>query len=878
MSFFSYGDLPAINTRKALILLDFQNDFVRPSGTLHIPNTPEILETLPGLAAAFRKVGDVIWVRSQYESAQSLSDWNFGDRVILEKEPPKKHVLPKSDDVIEVGSDRDSPEPVDPEAFLSGQSPSCCIAQSPGFQFPAPILAAISPEQDTVLDKTGYSALESTDLVLTFRTRFVTEVYLCGSLSNISVYATALDAVRNGFSVTLIEDCLGYREFGRHREAMRRMADILGATGLTAQELYQELDWAETDAIARGVPQPKRPAGASLGLESVMNTLGVAAEESPPEAIPEERNEDDPDGNISLTEIASLTRLHRTAAGAARPPVDAKKQVRVRVRRPKRREEPPNAGVGTNDTPAKSPLDAAARACLGTNDTPAKSPPDTAAEACSGTNDTPAKSPTDTVAKACSGTTDAPSKSLPAVTKEHNGPVFGEGDSSLIPEIDIPKDAFERIKDEVSWQKMYHLSGQVPRLVAVQGHIKPDGAIPIYRHPADESPPLKPFTSAVDEVRTTVEKILGHPLNHVLIQLYRDGQDNISEHSDKTLDIVRGSFICNVSLGAQRTMVLRTKSSSEVKADGESGRTTQRVPLPHSSLFILGEKTNMRWLHGIRPDKRPENCKSPEELAYGGERISLTFRHIGTYLHPITDLIWGQGAIQKLQKSARSAIHGDPEKTELMIRAFGKENRSSEFDWNAVYGAGFDVVNFVTSSSAHLTLSGDPVADLRVRLGLCESGHRYEIIQKEDLDTNKGGKLPVYVDPQGTTVSGDLAILKHLASRSTENARPGVDVLKGGSQLSWTEDLLEDWRDHRDSNSGIAFSGGLRHWERSLEGQHYLGGSVFGIDDCGLWPVLRDIVQAQGPFSARFTNLNQYYQRVEKRGIVRRILEESQSQ
>jgi hypothetical protein len=32
-----------------------------------------------------------------------------------------------------------------------------------------------------------------------------------------------------------------------------------------------------------------------------------------------------------------------------------------------------------------------------------------------------------------------------------------------------------------------------------------------------------------------------------------------------------------------------------------------------------------------------------------------------------------------------------------MIRAFGQENhRSHDFDWEAYYGKGFDVVNFVT--------------------------------------------------------------------------------------------------------------------------------------------------------------------------------------
>ena len=53
-------------------------------------------------------------------------------------------------------------------------------------------------------------------------------------------------------------------------------------------------------------------------------------------------------------------------------------------------------------------------------------------------------------------------------------------------------------------------------------------------------------------IRQRVEEILKHPVNHVLIQYYRSGNDYISEHSDKTIDVVRGSNIVNVSLGAER--------------------------------------------------------------------------------------------------------------------------------------------------------------------------------------------------------------------------------------------------------------------------------------------------------------------------------------
>lgn len=339
-----------------------------------------------------------------------------------------------------------------------------------------------------------------------------------------------------------------------------------------------------------------------------------------------------------------------------------------------------------------------------------------------------------------------PSQRSPSETYLGPADAIGEHDSRIIHNLPLPAGAFASIQDEVCWQKMYHLSGQVPRLIAVQGQGSREppggggggGAIPIYRHPADEAPPLSPFTPTVDRVRVLVERILGHPLNHVLVQLYRDGRDHITEHSDKTLDIVRGSFICNVSLGARRVMVLRSKNrtststSTSTKTKTSAGhststdetrsrRQTQRVPLPHESLFVLGEKTNMRWVHGVRPDKRPDSAKCPEERSYNGARISLTFRHIGTFLEPAAGTIWGQGAVSKTREGAGLVVNNDPVATEELIRAFGQENRSAEFDWDAVYGAGFDVVDFVTTGTATATATAAPAANTNTAL-LAASG------------------------------------------------------------------------------------------------------------------------------------------------------------
>lgn len=194
----------------------------------------------------------------------------------------------------------------------------------------------------------------------------------------------------------------------------------------------------------------------------------------------------------------------------------------------------------------------------------------------------------------------------------------------------------------------------------------------------------------MQKIREQVEQALQHPVNHVLIQLYRSGADYISEHSDKTVDIVRGSKIVNVSLGAQRAMTLRTKRDAHV--DGQA-RGAQRVSLPHNSMFVLGLETNRRWLHSVRTDKRPDSTKSEPELLEDGARISLTFRRIGTFLTADQSHIYGQGAKGKTKGDARPVVVGGPE-AEKLIRAFSEENQQSQFVWEDSYGEGFDVLHF----------------------------------------------------------------------------------------------------------------------------------------------------------------------------------------
>jgi hypothetical protein len=244
---------------------------------------------------------------------------------------------------------------------------------------------------------------------------------------------------------------------------------------------------------------------------------------------------------------------------------------------------------------------------------------------------------------------------------------YGCGDSHL--QLDflppsLAENVFACLADEVSFSKMTLKEYPVPRLVAIQGELI-DGVLePVYRHPTDLQPELTTWTPTILKIRNALNDATGLNLNHVLIQLYRSGEDNISPHTDKTLDILRGTSIYTMSFGAKRTLILRSKvdksgsRNSDVSEETDSQPSksypsyekVQRIPLPHNSLFILGSRTNSHYLHSIKADKRMSSLKTPEELYCNGQRISLTFRCIATFYHRTLGLLSGQGAMMNLKK------------------------------------------------------------------------------------------------------------------------------------------------------------------------------------------------------------------------------------
>lgn len=732
----SKGQKPLRRTQ-FLIVINLQNEFASPDGKLPC-NDLSFVNRIKELVPKFReKVGGIIWVRTEYQFDCQVNDGAEGsDTVVLSgyqdvetvsvpevspKLSPVSTIEPSNGKKLRrkksrfsfnirnmTQSKRDSKEeripqietgspaidskppsapPVPEELFLAPNYTyeRKCIPGMTGADF-VPEIKDLIQRVDTQITTSHYSAAKGTNLLVFLQSKFAKEVYICGCISNLSIHATLTDMTGCAFDLRVIEDCLGFRTLQDHQVSLNDLLDerMTDVGSIESSKMHEELD------------APAEAKNVQSDLVESMGAMTIASIED---------NGDSVDTSRGTTSTPGLkaNKVRMRPRGNPKTPPDTQQETKSRSNKPesKNRDVEPEKRKNLPILLNSDNQSATSTEPLPKDSTSDQSTP----TSCKTDTDAPN---TETVQMSTSTSSEkkVKLKNLANLPILGPGEKIGGGDSTIRYELLPPtvRDEFDEtlplsntiltaLYYEVQWQKMYHAAGEVPRLVAVQGAISANGDKPIYRHPSDQSPPLLPFTKNVNIIRKEAEKAVGHELNHVLIQLYRDGKDFISEHSDKTLDIMPGSKIVNASFGAQRTMRLRTKKSSFETED--TTRQTQRIPMPHNSLFALGLLTNKIWLHGINPDKRLSDERSPEELAYNGKRISLTFRYIGTFLDKEEKLIWGQGAVGRSRDEARSVINGNESETEKMIQAFSKENREGAgFVWREAYGCGFDVLHF----------------------------------------------------------------------------------------------------------------------------------------------------------------------------------------
>lgn len=770
---------PNLPTRKGLILTGLQHDFLSPDGKLPVSNLGSgFLERTKTLINEFRGNGEIIWIRTeidaarhpsdvdedacnvitsldQHDESDSEDDSEDGDSEDHTAQPSKKRKSGRDGSTqtetqgaskrtqrrSSFSDDEDSADdaiPVDEEHFLTqtADREACFIKGTLGADFAAEFKPSVQPT-DLQVTKTYYSAFSSTSLLSTLRMKLITELYVCGAMTNLNVYATSMDAARYGIKITLIEDCLGYRQRDRHDLALKRLVDMSDASVTTSAEVIAAIRGGSPAARPKGKEPATTHPPFGGGNDAAADMLEVASSD-----------EDDDEDLLSVR--ASPYKSHRPLEIRGSKPQDGNLRAHIGSEPPSQLQRnastEPNAGLGSSQRTAKDGVE-----CPGEVETVELEITRSLKQSNILSNETKLaadeQSPTRTTKldrSICAndikdGSLQNPPNHIISqqqekaqkrnalsrarrrnrkaqadnTTERQTGqPLFGigkeeESSSSSIQYDLLPPDRldglFHKLKEEVTWQKMHHQTGEVPRLVSCQGTIGAGGYMPVYRHPSDETIALLPWTTAVNEIRQVAETIAGHELNHALIQLYRAGTDFISEHSDKTLDISPGSFIVNASFGAERVMRLRTKriqptstpatASAETSTQDPQARTTHRIRLPHNSALLMSLETNARYLHSINPDKRPASELTSAEKAYGGQRISLTFRQIGTFLDAKSETIWGQGAIGQEREDAKRVVTGDAVEADRLVRGFGAENAAAEIRWEEWYGEGSNVLH-----------------------------------------------------------------------------------------------------------------------------------------------------------------------------------------
>lgn len=738
----SQHQTPNLPTRKGLILTGLQHDFLSPDGKLPVSNLNSgFLDRTKSLIQQFRGHGDIIWIRTETEASKSPTDLDEDSCSIItsltqhdragsgessddhasasDSSPPSRKRKPGNGRSSRSGGSDTSKRKqhkashdeassaaastqIDDEQFLTrtANRDACFIRGTVGADFAAEVKASVQPTDLQVI-KSYYSAFSSTSLLLTLRTKLITELYVCGAMTNLNVYATSMDAARYGIKITIVEDCLGYRVKERHDLAIKRLVDIMDASVATSDEVVAEIGGS------------RRPAGLSSKHPSASFRIPETDDDVAAgmlEAASSEEEEDDDLLSVGASPYKSLNHKPLEIRGG-RPKGkhlqagDTGSEGGPASQHPQPQRHALATPVARHDRSRQQSQDAVQR----TEEGQGKAVKPSRGQASSQPRIVPESQPDELTSRPShqpgpsNNRTKRPRQPPipPIISRPSSQPLFGPGTeiesqtSSINYDLLSPDrldNLFHTLKAEVNWQHMYHQTGEVPRLVCCQGTIDPvDGSKPVYRHPADSTLPLLPWSPAVDEIRRAAEHLAGHELNHALIQLYRaPATDFITEHSDKTLDIHPDSFIVNASFGAERVMRLRSKRSTPQSETKD--RTTHRLRLPHNSALLMSLPTNARFLHGIQPDKRAEAERSAAEKAYEGQRISLTFRRIATFLDAGEGWIWGQGARGKGRED-RGRVLGAGGEAEALLKGFGMENASGVREWAVWYGDGSDVLH-----------------------------------------------------------------------------------------------------------------------------------------------------------------------------------------
>ena len=162
---------------------------------------------------------------------------------------------------------------------------------------------------------------------------------------------------------------------------------------------------------------------------------------------------------------------------------------------------------------------------------------------------------------------------------------------------------FDQLYQELSWvERSIMARGKVvqqPRLMTWAGDLP-------YLYSGQTLEP-QPMHMALEHLRERLSVWCKLQFNHVVANLYRNGQDRIGFHADDEPELGYEPLIASLSLGATRRFILKHKYKSRKKS----------FNLKSGSLLLMGGTCQHRWYHGL-----------PANQAIQSPRINLTYRYL----------------------------------------------------------------------------------------------------------------------------------------------------------------------------------------------------------------------------------------------------------
>ncbi|MFK7815741.1 MAG: alpha-ketoglutarate-dependent dioxygenase AlkB [Gammaproteobacteria bacterium] len=116
-----------------------------------------------------------------------------------------------------------------------------------------------------------------------------------------------------------------------------------------------------------------------------------------------------------------------------------------------------------------------------------------------------------------------------------------------------------------------------------------------------------PWIEELLELKKIVEAKIGENFNSCLLNLYHNGTEGVSWHSDFEKELKKDAAIGSLSFGAERKFSFKHKKTKE----------TVSLTLHHGSLLIMKGETQKHWLHCLPLTKK-----------VNAPRVNLTFRSI----------------------------------------------------------------------------------------------------------------------------------------------------------------------------------------------------------------------------------------------------------